>query len=282
MTFLDFAASFGLILQHPEVGKWVAVPTVDHPRKRNGRYKFLGDRGWVQNWATMTEPKMWTGQCDDMGFVRRVIAREEVDRKRLQEKAAKKAGWILHQCVQDVHPYLEAKGFPKEQGNVWPEHKLLAIPMRISGRLVGVQLIDHEGEKRFLHGQVTKGAVFTFDAGGLPIFVEGFATGLSVRAAMQSMKLRYQIHVCFSAGNLEHVARSFKRGIIIADNDLHGVGERAARNTGHPYWISATRGQDFNDFHQDVGLFQAAIDLRRMLPLASAQTPARAMTPVVS
>ena len=112
--------------------------------------------------------------------------------------------------------------------------------------------------------------------------MEGFATGLSVRAAMQSMKLRYQIHVCFSAGNLEHIARGFKRGFIVADNDLHGVGERAARNTGHPYWVSATRGQDFNDFHQDVGLFQAAIDLRRMLHPVSAQTPVRAMIPAAS
>jgi phage/plasmid primase-like uncharacterized protein len=282
MTFLEFAASFGLILNNPEMGKWVAVPTVDHPRKRNGRYKFIGDRGWVQNWATMTEPSMWTGQCDNINFVRRVIAREEVDRKKLQEKAAKKAGWILHQCVRDTHPYLEGKGFPEEQGNVWPEHKLLAVPMRIAGRLVGVQLIDHQGEKRFLHGQVTKGASFTFDAGGLPIFVEGLATGLSVRAAMQAMKLRYQIHICFSAGNLQHVARSFERGLIVADNDLHGVGERAARDTGHPYWISPTRGQDFNDLHQDVGLFRAATSLRRMLHPISAQTRAPATTPAVS
>lgn len=282
MTFFEFAQSFGLVLRSVEIGKWVAVPTVDHPRKRNGRYKYLGDRGWVQNWATMMEPEMWTGDCHNLEFVRRITAKGEEDRKAAQDKAARKAGWILHQCVQEPHPYLEKKGFPKENGNVWKEHGLLVIPMRIGGRLVGVQLIDGEGKKRFLHGQVSKGAVFTFDAGGIPIFVEGFATGLSVRAAMQAVKLRYKIHVCFSAGNLENVARGIERGFVIADNDPHQAGLMAARNSGHPHWISPTVGEDFNDFHQRLGLYQAATDLKRKLLPFFQQTVSQATQPAAS
>lgn len=45
MTFEQFAESFGLIMRGVQPGKWVAVPTVDHPHKRNGRYKYMGDRG---------------------------------------------------------------------------------------------------------------------------------------------------------------------------------------------------------------------------------------------
>lgn len=267
MTFEQFAESFGLIMRGVQPGKWVAVPTVDHPHKRNGRYKYMGDRGWVQNWATMLAPQMWTGQCSNAEEFRHLAAKSDADRKFAAERAAKKAGWILHQCVQETHPYLERKGFPKERGNVWTVDgtRLLVIPMRIGSRLVGVQLIDHEGKKRFLNGQITKGASFAFDAGGLPIFVEGFATGLSVRAAMQAVKLRYKICVCFSAGNLEHIARGVERGFVVADNDPHQAGLVAARNSRHPHWISPTVGEDFNDFHLRVGLFQAATALKHTL-----------------
>lgn len=267
MTFHEFAQSHGLIVSHVQPGKWVAVPTVDHPNKRNGRYKFLGDRGWVQNWATMLAPQMWRGECSNVAEFRHLAAKSDADRKFAAERAARKAGWILHQCVQEPHPYLEKKGFPDERGNVWTVDgtTLLVIPMRLGTRLVGVQFIDDKGEKRFLNGQTTKGASFAFDAGGFPIFVEGFATGLSVRAAMQAVKLRYKIYVCFSAGNLENVARSFKRGFVVADNDPHQAGLIAARNSGHPHWISPATGEDFNDFHLRVGLFQAAISLKHTL-----------------
>ena len=263
MTFQEFAQSCGLIVRSIEPGKWVAVPTVDHPHKRNGRYKFMGDRGWVQNWATMLEPAVWRGACDNLQEFRSIQAKSTFDRQAHAERAAQKAGWILHQATQTTHPYLAKKGFPDEAGNVWKDK--LVIPMRLRGRLVGCQLIDHQGEKRFLKGQVTKGATLTFDAGGIDIFCEGFATGLSVRAAMQAIKVRYKLHICFSAGNLELVARGVERGIVIADNDPHDAGLIAARNSGHPHWISATTGEDFNDFHQRLGLFQAAISLKHTL-----------------
>ena len=54
----------------------MAVPTDDHPRKRNGRYRWLGDVGWVQNWATMQEPAMWRSEERDYQSpqVRRAVA----------------------------------------------------------------------------------------------------------------------------------------------------------------------------------------------------------------
>jgi hypothetical protein len=57
MGFDDFARSHGLIVRSLIPHRWIATPTEDHPRKRNGRYKFLGDIGWVQNWATMQTPR---------------------------------------------------------------------------------------------------------------------------------------------------------------------------------------------------------------------------------
>lgn len=270
MTFEDFARLHGLLIHSLVPGKWMAVPTEDHPRKRNGRYKWLGDVGWVQNWATMDAPEMWRSEGRDYRAteVRRAVQNADRERMELAQAAAKKAGWIMHQAKPEPHPYLKRKGFPDAVGNVWRTEEgsdLLVIPMRIGGRLVGCQLVDGEGNKKFLYGQQTKGASFVIDAKGVPIFCEGYATGLSIRAVMQAMKVRYTIHVCFSAGNLKEVARGIPGGIVVADNDPNGVGEKAARDADKPYWLSETPGEDFNDFHIRVGLFQAMYPLKRAL-----------------
>ena len=259
MTFEDFAHAHGLIFQGLVMGRWMSTPTEDHPHKRNGRYKWLGNVGWVQNWATMEKPEVWRGE----GSIITVLRQDNQEREQKAEQAASKAAWLLHQARLDTHPYLRAKGFPDEAGNVW-EQKLV-IPMRMHGRLAGAQLIDDQGVKKFLYGQKSKGASFVIDAKGVPIFCEGYATGLSVRAAMKAMKVRYTIHVCFSASNVQAVAREIDGGIVVADNDPNGIGVKAARDAGKPYWLSPTVGEDFNDFHQRVGLYQASASLKKAL-----------------
>jgi len=131
----------------------------------------------------------------------------------------------------------------------------LLIPMRVAGSLVGVQQIDADGGKKFLYGQRTSGATFTFDNKGVNIVCEGYATALSVRAAMKQMKQRYTLHVCFSAGNMVKVASGLERGIVIADNDASGTGQEAAQKIGWPTWMSDRTGEDANDFHMRVGMF---------------------------
>jgi len=268
MRFEDFARAHGLIIRSIIPHKWVATPTEDHPKKQNGRYKFMGDIGWVQNWATMERPEMWRSDTSQPVHVRQ-RERFEADRERKEaaSKAASRAGWILHQCKATTHPYLEKKGFPDELGNVWDKdgEKLLVIPMRSSGRLVGCQLIDSDGNKKFLNGQVTKGASFLMDAKGLPIFCEGYATALSIREVMKAIKIRYSIYVCFSAGNMKDIAKSIKNGFVVADNDPSGTGERVARKADKPYWISPTIGQDFNDYWSQEGTFRASQSLKKFL-----------------
>lgn len=268
MRFEDFARSHGLIISGVEIGKWVATPTEDHPKKRNGRYKYMGDHGWVQNWATMASPVIWKDSVSlSPAQVRQAKIAADRERREAASKAAAKAGWILHQCRQAFHPYLTAKGFPEEEGNVWvtDDSLLLVIPMRVDGRLVGCQLINDKGEKKFLSGQITKGATFTMDAKGVPIFVEGYATALSVRSAMKAIKIRYTIHVCFSAANMEFITSKVRGGLIIADNDASRTGEEAAKKTGKPYWLPPTVGEDFNDYHSRAGLFRASQSLKKVL-----------------
>lgn len=270
MRFEDFARLHGLLMNGVIPGKWVAVATEDHPRKRNGRYKFLGNIGWVQNWATMQSPETWRAEQSEFRApdVRRALQNADQERKQLAERASSKAGWILHQCKPDVHPYLKVKGFSEEIGNVWRTQdgeNLLVIPMRVGTKLVGCQLIDGDGKKKFLYGQQTKGASFVVDARGVPILCEGYATALSIRAVMKAMKVRYAIHVCFSAANMKEIAGNINGGLVVADHDPNGVGEKAARETGKNYWISDTVGEDFNDFHLRVGLFHAMGSLKKVI-----------------
>ena len=137
----------------------------------------------------------------------------------------------------------------------------MVIPMRVEGSLVGCQLIDEEGGKKFLFGQRTSSASFSFDNKGANILCEGYATALSIRAALKNMKRRYCIHVCFSAGNMVKIAASLSNGYVVADNDASGTGERVAREIGWDYWMSDMVGEDANDTHQRLGSFKFAQSL---------------------
>jgi len=263
MDFLTFCRLHGILIPNlPPLGLWRRYPTEDKPRHRNGAVKFMGDIGWVQNHATEVTVSVWRPDEPvkiNARDLQEQVRKAEQETLRRQHEASKKAAWILHQCQYASHPYLKAKGFPDEVGNVWVregEH-LLVIPMRIGPRLVGVQLIDSEGKKKFLTNQVTSMAEYIIDNRGLNILVEGYATALSVRKIMKSLKMRYKIRVTFSAGNLIKVARTLDSALVIADNDVSGVGQKTAIETGFPYWISDTVGEDFNDYHLRVGIFKA-------------------------
>ena len=274
MRFEDFARVHGLILNSLQLDRWIPTPTEDHPRSSNGRYKFLGNVGWVQNWATMDKPATWfaEGHTIDSPQIQKSIDESRTRQIEAADRASKKAGWILHQTELKSHPYLVSKGFPEELGNVWVKDgkELLVIPMRIDGRIVGVQLIDDEGNKKFLHGQTTKGASFCINAKGIPMFCEGYATALSIRECMKASNIKYAIYVCFSASNMKHIARTVGGGFIVADNDPNCIGEKTAKETGKPYWLSETVGNDFNDDHMAIGTFRASQNLKKALLSAGA------------
>ncbi len=272
MDFLTFCRLHGVVIDHlPPVGVWRRYRTEDKTSKHNGAVKFLGDVGWVQNHATMTEPAMWKPEEGDVKIDRQAIAnqarRAEEDIRRKQREAAAKAQWILSQCQFAKHDYLKAKNFPDEQGNIWKteDTELLVIPMRADGRVVGCQLIDPAGGKKFLFGQQTSGAEFVFDNKGTHIVCEGYATALSVRLALKSLKIPYTLHVCFSAGNMAKIAGKLPGGFTIADNDASGTGERVAKQIGWKYWMPPEVNFDANDWQQKVGIFKFSQSLKKLL-----------------
>ena len=201
-------------------------------------------------------------------------SKEGQERIRIAREAAKKAEWILSQCVQEQHAYLQSKGFPELPGLVWrpeQESNLLCIPMYVAGKISSLQMISRSGEKKFLTGGITSKAEYCIDAAGIggdDWWVEGYASGLSLRACLNALKLRYRIHVCFSAGNLKRMAHS---GYVVADNDASLTGLNAARATGLPYWMPDQEGTDINDFHKLHGTFKTSQVLRKWLQNIAAE-----------
>jgi len=270
MAFLNFCAAHGIILNHaPPIGVWKRYPTTDHPKKRNGAVKFMGDHAFVQNHATDTEVSVWQTDAPvniDVARIAKMAKDAENERRKMQTDAAAKADSILRNSQLAKHDYLKAKGLEDLWGKVWVNNgeQILVIPMWVDRQLVGCQLIKADGSKKFLYGQRTAGAEFCVDRQGDHILCEGYATGMSIQKAMKSLKRPYTIHICFSAGNMKKVADG-KTGLIVADNDASGTGERVAKEIGWPYWMSDTVGEDANDYLMRVGLFKFTQSLTPLL-----------------
>jgi putative DNA primase/helicase len=281
MYFQDFACAHGIQIDRlQDDGKWHRVPTQAHPKKKNGAYRYCTTHGHIQDHAQHLEPILWTpdadqiAKIDHVGIAKRAKAASDEIRAG-QDAAAKRAAWIMHQCQQEPHPYLESKGFPEELINVWEDEKAgdrkMVVPMRYNGQIVGAQTIsDKPGfEKRFLFGQRTSGTSYVIDNKGPHWYCEGYATGLSVRAALKASKARYTLVICFSASNLLKLA---KQGFVVADHDHPsqvapnegGMGVKVATETGLPFWSAGKPGYDFNDYAREAGIFRASQELRAL------------------
>lgn len=209
-----------------------------------------------------------------MAEVEQQRAEEE---RQARERAATKAAEIWRNAqVDGTHPYLDRKNVPALGVRIYAGR--VAVPMRHGpGALVGLQLIDEAGGKKFLSGTPLDGAYHVLGKptpAGPVVIVEGWATGASVHLATG-----WCVVVAFNAGNLPRVARKIRQAlpdadiIIGADDDAWtarkdgtpwnpGVeaAEAAAREIGARVAVPAWPGDrphkhtDFNDLHVDEGL----------------------------
>lgn len=206
---------------------------------------------------------------------RQALERQEAERRAKAERmAAQKAAALLQRTELAEHPYLKQRGFPDEKGLIAGSD--LFIPMRDfqTRALLGCQrirLVDNEWEKKMLPGQRAKGAVFAM---GPPrpdflVLCEGYATALSIHAALSRLCFKAGVVACFSAGNIQAVAPMVRgRCGVLADNDASGAGQRAAEATGLPWVMPPTVGWDANDQHRMAGLMALcglAMELQRQL-----------------
>lgn len=272
MDFISFARAHSVEIDPSRLYAGERIKrcgTTDKPNGTNGAYFWDGARGWVFNWAGEAKVQWWNDPKASAWTEAEKAAwrakRAAADRQKEggQAQAARRAAEMLRTAKPDVHNYLHIKGFPDAQGFVAADGALL-IPMRnfATNDLQGVQVIrwneeQRKYEKKMNPGMKAKGAVFCLGDRSAPevVLCEGYATGLSIVAALRSVGLRACVLVCFSAGNLVHIAPMVKtRCFVFADNDESGTGEKAAEDTGLPYCMADTVGWDANDLHLKRGL----------------------------
>lgn len=120
--------------------------------------------------------------------------------------------------------------------------ELLVPIFDAAGDLLNLQRIQATGRKLFILGGRVIGGRAEIPGAGRTVLAEGWATGESWNAATGE-----RVIVCFSAGNLQHVAQTVQADAIAADHDKGGAGERAALAIGLPYHLPARIGDDWND-----------------------------------
>lgn len=283
-AFIAFARAHGVEIDASKLddsGKLRRCGTTDHPRSKNGAYVWDGRGGFV--WA-------WDGEGRAVSFsdpnarpltegeqARRDARRQAVrdEQAILHRKAAEWAARLLSLAKPREHDYLYRKGFKTAQGLVLPDGELF-IPMRDvrSNELIGAQIVrwlpeELRWEKKYLYGMRSRGACLRLGPARAQeqVLVEGYATALSVEAAIKQMRLNASVLVCFSAHNLIVVAeRTSGRRYVIADNDPPQrdpekaaqnpgeAGQRAAMATGLGWAAPTTEGMDANDLHVAEGL----------------------------
>ncbi|BEV72971.1 DUF927 domain-containing protein [Paludibacterium sp. THUN1379] len=189
-------------------------------------------------------------------------------RQRQQAAAADKAQtlWSRSRLVEARHGYLQShRMIPYGARQL---RQLLLLPMYSDNRLVNLQLIGPDGQKRFLTGGQVRGTSLWLgqaeDASAW-LLCEGWATACSLH---QASKL--PVCVAFNAHNLETVARQLAQDgppvFVCGDRDASGTGQQAARKAGaqlgaRGYVLLPDFGpdadpalSDFNDLHRQQGL----------------------------
>jgi putative DNA primase/helicase len=306
MSFVDFARAHGLEINPLKAGEKInRCGTTNKPRSTNGAYYWDGQRGWVfawdgearVQWYDDPNAKPWTEE--EKAAWRAKQAGQRARQEERYRQAAARAAEILRAAVPGQHDYLIRKRLPDAQGFVLESGELvrklfvsdvsnlrldgcLLVPMRnlFTNELQGLQIIAWDGvnrrwEKKMLPGMQAKGAVLRLGPARAAefMFCEGFATGLSIEAAVRQMHLSVGVIVCFSANNMVYAASKLNRGrrYVFADHDdtttperekrdrglphePRGPGELAAIETGLPYCMSDVRGEDANDLHARAGL----------------------------
>ncbi len=250
-------------------GRWMRFPGAGKGRiNRAGWCRMISETLAIYgDWSTgLTETWKDDAHRDDETTARLLQqARERqftAERRRTEAEGARRAQQLLDAAIPNPHPYLAAKGFPSALGLVYGEHLLVPVRDAYDQRLLSLQQISPDGEKRFLHGARARGGIYRIGSTGKTFLCEGYATGLSLYEAAKRLHRQSAVIVCFSAGNIEVVAPLFPGALIAADHDESGTGERVARKTGLAWVMPPEANMDFNDFHRRDGLHAVVAALR--------------------
>lgn len=272
MNFIDFGRAHGISIDpsklHPS-DRIKRCGTVAKPNSTNGAYYWDGQRGWVFDWSSeakvqwFNDPSAAPWTAEEQRAWKEKRKADLAAKRKEWERAAQRASALIRTAKSGRHNYLHLKGFP-DQFALVAQDGAMVVPMRnvTTDELQGAQVIKWVPEettytKKMLPGMRAKEATFRIGSKRATetFLCEGYATGLSIAAALRSVALTASVLVCFSAGNLQTVAPKVPgRTMVFADNDASGTGQEAAIATGLPYVTSPVVGEDANDLHRRAGL----------------------------
>jgi putative DNA primase/helicase len=258
------------------VGRWVRFP--GSGKKRDNR------AGWCKrisetlaifgDWSTGLTETWRDGSHRDDAESQRLLAEARDRERRYAQQNARRAAEVARQALvmiseakEDSHPYLLSKGFRTVLGLVRERYLLIPVRSVDDYSVISIQTVAQDGTKKFLPGGRTKGGIYRMGTRNArtTVLCEGFATGLSLRAAMDLLSPSFAIIVCFSATNLVHVASRFPGAVVAADNDKSKAGEDAAIRTGLKWAMPLQEGEDYNDLHQRAGLLHVVEQIRGLV-----------------
>ena len=193
-----------------------------------GTYRHGGSWEKVeQDWAPLSQADRDRQRLEREAAVRRAAAARE-EAKRI---ASLQAADLWHFASKEGRsPYLERKGLAGEACRYLPDGTLVILMLRYDlprdEAIQAAQRILPNGEKYFTKGFSKPGCSLRLGAVDestqLIAVVEGYATGLTVRTALDR---RIPVYVAFDAGNLYHVVPLVRalhpdvRLLICADDD---------------------------------------------------------------
>lgn len=257
-----------------------------------GTYRHGGSWEKVeQDWAPLSAAERERQARERVAAAERAAAEREESRR----VAAMQAEELWHFAARTGHsPYLERKGLVGESCRYLPDGTLVILLLRYDlpryEAIQAAQRILPNGEKYFTKGFQKPGCALRLGAVDedteLVIVVEGYATGLSVRMAVEH---QFPVYVAFDAGNLAHVVpllrelHSDVRMLICADDDhltrdqvtgeLNNPGRTAAKAIAkqvpgcdivYPVFDSKKRERSDTDF-DDLRIRQGLDEVKRQL-----------------
>lgn len=294
-TLLDKVQSFGFEVDNLILdGQVHRFKTSNKPKKKNGWYvgRTINLRGGrsldivtVGDWA-LGETQTFTSRDDLSEIDRKMFAsaakkmQAEMEKKQEGERASvakfAQKEWDTGTPVEKGFAYLCKKKIetlkPIDFVRANKAGNLIVPLFNKDGQVRSLQTIKPTGEKVYLPGGEVKGNFFPIKGSGSGpcVVCEGFATGVSIYAALES---RFDVIVAFQSNNLFAVASQMVNEYgadnvwIAADDDRyngHNAGIEAAENCKKlgvkvlsPNFESVgyeSRPTDFNDLHCLLGL----------------------------
>jgi putative DNA primase/helicase len=260
-------------------GRWLRFPGAGKNRSnRSGWCKVISPTlAYFGDWSTGLS-QVWIDESHIDNEASRKALRDAQERERRyarelernQAAVARDAARIASEATLQTHPYLVRKGFADLLGMVCDGRLVVPVSdLEQYPRPISLQFISADGEKKFMPGGRTKLGVYRLGVhhskARRVTLCEGYATALSIQAALRMLPGAHCVYACFSALNMERVSDALGSkcdALVCADNDPlkglpgkeHKAGEEAAKRTGRRWVMPAEVGQDWNDVHVNHGL----------------------------